>query len=295
MANPGKRLDLNVVGNFYVDARCINCDTCRQLAPRSFEEMGEFSVVRHQPDNEEQTHQAYQAVLACPTGSIGTEHRDTSSMQRAKASFPIHIEDSVYYCGFNSEKSFGANSFVIRHPRGNWLVDSPRYLKHVIDMFERWGGLSKIFLTHEDDVADAGKYARHFGATRIIHAGDVEAVPDAEWVVDGTDTVDLDDGFQAIPVPGHTPGSMALRYNTKFLFTGDHLWWNPQAHSLEAPQQRVWRAKVLTASIEKLRGYQFEWVLAGHGSRVRLPADEMEKQLGLLLDRRASMASRLSR
>lgn len=295
MANVEKRLDANVAGNFYVDATCINCDTCRQLAPHCFEEMGVFSVVRHQPDNEEQMHQAYQAVLACPTGSIGTEHRDTSSMQRARESFPLHIGGQVYYCGFNSEKSFGANSFVLRHPRGNWLIDSPRYLKHLIGVFERWGGLAKIFLTHEDDVADAEKYARHFGATRIIHAGDVEAVPDAEWVVSGVDPINLDDGFQAIPVPGHTPGSMALLYNTQFLFTGDHLWWNPQESRLEAPQQRVWRAKVLTASIEKLRDYQFEWILAGHGSRVRLSGEEMRKQLGLLLERRGSLASSLSR
>lgn len=291
MANREKRLDVNVAGNFYVDATCINCDTCRQLAPRCFEEMGVFSVVRHQPENQEETDQAYQALLACPTGSIGTEHRDTSSWQTALASFPLHIEDQVYYCGFNSEKSFGANSFFIRHPRGNWLVDSPRYLKHLVDAFERCGGLAKIFLTHEDDVADAEKYARHFGAKRIIHAGDVEAVPDAEWIVDGAGAIEFDNGFQGIPVPGHTAGSMALLYNKKFLFTGDHLWWNPQSKTLGAPQQRVWRAKVLTASIKKLCDYQFEWVLAGHGHRVKLSGEEMQKQLGLLLDYRASISS----
>jgi len=45
MADSKKRLDSNVPGNFFVDATCINCDTCRQLAPRSFEEVGEFSAV----------------------------------------------------------------------------------------------------------------------------------------------------------------------------------------------------------------------------------------------------------
>jgi hypothetical protein len=41
MADRNKRLDSNVPGNFYVDATCINCDTCRQLAPLSFEEIGD--------------------------------------------------------------------------------------------------------------------------------------------------------------------------------------------------------------------------------------------------------------
>jgi glyoxylase-like metal-dependent hydrolase (beta-lactamase superfamily II)/ferredoxin len=291
MADRNKRLDSNVAGNFFVDATCINCDTCRQLAPHSFEEVGEFSAVTHQPDNEGRTHQAYQALLACPTGSIGTERSDKPSVHTAMESFPIHIEDHVYYCGYNSEKSFGANSFFVRHPHGNWLIDSPRYLTRLIDAFERSGGLACIFLTHEDDVADAEKYARHFRAKRIIHARDAEAVPDAEWIVDGAGGIPLADGFLALPVPGHTPGSMALLYNEKFLFAGDHLWWNPQAQVLEAPQQRVWETKVLTASIEKLLAYRFEWVLAGHGGRIKLSGEAMSRQIKDLLARRKGLSS----
>jgi hypothetical protein len=30
--------------------------------------------------------------------------------------FPLPIEDEVFYCGFNAESSFGANSYFIRHP-----------------------------------------------------------------------------------------------------------------------------------------------------------------------------------
>lgn len=286
MADQRKRLDSNVAGNFYVDATCINCDTCRQLAPDSFEEIGEYSAVSRQPGDEAQVHRAYQALLSCPVGSIGTEHSDKPSLQAAMASLPVHLEDGVFYCGFNSEKSFGANSFFIVHPDGNWLVDSPRYIKHLVEAFEQRGGIANIFLTHRDDIADADKYAAHFGAKRIIHAADADVAPDAEWIFDGIDSVPLADGFRAIPVPGHTPGSVALHYNDKFLFTGDHLWWNPQQQALGAPQRLVWRAKVLMASLEKLLAYRFEWVLAGHGDRVKLPVEKMRDRLKDLLDRR---------
>jgi glyoxylase-like metal-dependent hydrolase (beta-lactamase superfamily II)/ferredoxin len=286
MADSAKRLDSNVAGNFYVDGTCINCDTCRQLAPKTFEEVGEFSAVFSQPENEDHTHRAYQALLACPVGSIGTEQSEPSLVKAAMASFPLHLDDGVSYCGFNSEKSFGANSFFIEHPDGNWLVDSPRYIKHLVEAFERRGGLARIFLTHEDDVADAGKYAAHFGAKRIIHRADAEAMPDAEWVVDETDDVELSPGFLAVPVPGHTAGSMALLYREKFLFTGDHLWWNPQLKSLGAPTRLVWRKRVLVDSIQKLLDYRFEWVLAGHGDRVRLSAEEMREHVRALAARR---------
>ncbi len=286
MANPNKRLDSNVPGKFFVDATCINCDTCRQLAPKTFEEIGEFSAVFRQPESDDHVHRACQALLACPVGAIGTDQNDKSSLTSAMDSFPLLIEDNVYYCGFNSEKSFGANSFFMQHPDGNWLIDSPRYLKHLITAFEHRGGIKYIFLTHEDDIADADKYAAHFGAKRIIHAGDADVVPDAEWFVEGVECTQLADDFYAIPVPGHTAGSMALLYNEKFLFTGDHLWWNPQSQTLQAPTQRVWRANVLTASIRKLLDHRFEWILAGHGDRVKLSHEAIRGQIKALLDRR---------
>ncbi len=289
MADSKKRLDSNVPGNFFVDTTCINCDTCRQLAPRSFEEVGEFSAVTVQPEGDERLHQAYQALLACPVGSIGTERSDHMCLKQAMSSFPLLLDADVFYCGFNSEKSFGANSYFIQHPDGNWLVDSPRYIKHLTDAFERMGGLRYIFLTHEDDVADAARYADRFGATRIIHRADADAMPDAEWIVDGLEAVALAPEFEFIPVPGHTAGCIALLYGRRFLITGDHLWWDPETRSLEAPQRLVWRSRPMVQSIEKLLNYRFEWVLAGHGDRIRLSPPEMTEALQDLVRRRNSM------
>ena len=287
MADQKKRLDSNVPGNFFVDATCINCDTCRQLAPSSFEEIGDYSAVSRQPDGDTHVHQAYQALLACPVGSIGTEHSDKPRLHQAMASFPLQLEHGVSYCGFNSEKSFGANSFLIEHPDGNWLIDSPRYIKHLIEVFEQRGGIAHIFLTHKDDVADADKYAAHFGAKRIIHRADAEAASIAERVIDGEETVRVGSEFHIIPVPGHTAGSMALLYRERFLFTGDHLWWDSHAQSLEAPTRLVWRKWTMIDSLRKLLDYRFEWVLAGHGDRVHLPPSEMHAALRDLLRRRS--------
>jgi hypothetical protein len=86
----------------------------------SFEEVGTFSAVTKQPTGDGHIQQAYQALLACPVGSIGTEQSDKLRMKEAMVSFPLQLEGEVSYCGFNSEKSFGANSFFIEHPDGNW-------------------------------------------------------------------------------------------------------------------------------------------------------------------------------
>ncbi len=289
MADQRKKVDANVPGNFFVDRTCINCDACRQLAPNSFEEVGDFSAVVHQPETPRQLLEAYQALMACPVGAIGVERSEPTALRAAKSSFPLPLEGDVFYCGFNSDQSYGANSFFIRHPEGNWLIDSPRYLRHLVDAFDRLGGVASIFLTHEDDVADAHRYAKHFGAKRIIHRADAHAVPDAEWVLDGGEAVLLAPDFRAIPVPGHTPGSQALLYRDEYLFTGDHLWWNPDRNELESPRQLVWNHDRLLGSIETLLRFRFRWVLAGHGGRIRLSEHDMQIQLRQLLERRKAL------
>jgi ferredoxin len=235
MADPKRRLAGNVPGEFFVDARCIDCDACRQLAPEVFSAVGGYSVVSQQPATPELQRRASQAVFACPTGSIGVTDGSTA-YRKAIEDFPLHLESNVYYCGFNSEKSYGGNSYLVRHPDGNWLIDSPRFTRHLVDKFKAAGGLKYIFLTHRDDVADAAKYAREFGAKRIIHRLELHAQPDAEIVIEGTDPVRILPDLVVIPTPGHTRGHCCLLYGDRFLFTGDHLDWDRDGRCLDASE-----------------------------------------------------------
>src|SRR6478672_3814466 len=156
MANASKALPTNVPGPWFVDSTCIDCDTCRQLAPRIFGEADGYSFVQSQPTPKDER-AALHALLACPTGSIGM--RGVNGAKAAIDDFPLLIDGDVYYCGFTSPKSFGGSSYFIVHPDGNWLIDSPKFLPQLVHKFELHGGISHIFLTHQDDVADADKYA----------------------------------------------------------------------------------------------------------------------------------------
>lgn len=283
MADLNKRLATNVEGDFFVDSTCIDCDTCRQLAPATFVEKGEYSTVFQQPATDQETLAAYQALLSCPVGSIGTAHQDPPFMAEARASFPIEIADGVFFTGFNSAKSFGANSYFIQHPEGNWLVDSPRFLNDLVQIFGNKGGIRYIFLTHEDDVAESARYAEVFDAVRIIHRADLSAMPDAELVIEGEEAVQVESDFLCIPVPGHTPGSMALLYHNRFLFSGDHLWWEPERRQLGTPERLVWDNVQLERSVRKLQRHTFEWLLPGHGQRIRLSPHDMTIALDRLL------------
>lgn len=281
MAKVALRLPENVTGDFYVDSTCIDCDACRQIAPQTFAEDGDYSFVHHQPENPNETRRALMALVACPTASIGTnEHHDAHIGIDA---FPESIADNIYFCGFNAESSFGAWSYLIARPEsqgGNVLIDSPRFATQLVKRIEAMGGARTMFLTHKDDVADHRRFAERFNCRRVMHADDGASRLGMEEVIDGGDAVQLDPDLTVIPVPGHTRGHMVMLYRNKFLFTGDHLAWSPNRETLIAFRSACWYSWTeQTRSMEKLLDYEFEWVLPGHG---RIHHDTAENMRGHL-------------
>jgi glyoxylase-like metal-dependent hydrolase (beta-lactamase superfamily II)/ferredoxin len=284
MADAAKSVAENVPGDFFVDSTCIDCDTCRQLAPTVFGEAPQHAYVRRQPGTPQELRAAMQALVCCPTGSIGC--RGQTNAKAALDDFPLAIEEPVYYCGFNSPKSYGGNSYFVRHPQGNWLIDSPKFLPRLARRLADWGGVANIFLTHRDDVADAARYAEHFGSRRIIHRQELASQPAAELVLEGEGPRELAPGFVAIATPGHTAGHCVLLVDDRFLFTGDHLAWDRDEQRLTAFRDYCWHSwPRQRQSVRRLLDYRFEWVLPGHGQRVRLPHDEMHRQLADLVQR----------
>src|SRR5260370_15163386 len=143
MANPKKRVRENIPGDFFVDSTCIDCDACRQIAPSVFGEAAETSFVKAQPVvASTDRRQALRALLACPTGSIGCLADD--DVKAVMKDFPLLIEEPVFYCGYNSPKSYGGNSYFIRHAPPNWLIDSPKFVTPPPTQLEALAGSAQI-------------------------------------------------------------------------------------------------------------------------------------------------------
>jgi glyoxylase-like metal-dependent hydrolase (beta-lactamase superfamily II)/ferredoxin len=280
MAKLQQRRTENTTGDFYVDSSCIDCDTCRWVAPEVFQRVGEQSAVYHQPENEAERLHSLQALLACPTASIGTVEKP-QDIKAGQQSFPLLIEDNVYYCGYHSELSYGAASYFIQRKEGNVLVDSPRFSPPLVKQIEALGGLEYLYLTHQDDVADHQKWQKHFGCQRILHTDDVtSSTQEVEIKLSETETSELAPDLLIIPVPGHTRGHTVLLSNQKFLFTGDHLAWSPYLKQLYAFRRFCWYSwSEQITSMEKLAKYSFEWVLPGHGRRYKGDRETMKQQM----------------
>ena len=222
------------------------------------------------------------ALVACPTGSIGARRK--LDLNAAFAAYPELVEDNVYFCGYASPNSYGAASYLIVRPEGNVLVDSPRFAKNLVRRLEDLGGISLMFMSHRDDVADHEKFKKRFGCRRIIHRADARGV-EAEQLLEGHETIALDKDLLAIPVPGHTRGHVVLLYRDKFLFTGDHLAWSDERRGLHAFRSVAWYSwREQTQSMKRLLDLRFEWVLPGYGRRGHQPANVMNKKLVECID-----------
>jgi glyoxylase-like metal-dependent hydrolase (beta-lactamase superfamily II)/ferredoxin len=281
MAQIEHRLPQNADGEFYVDASCIDCDACRQIAPAVFRDHGGQSSVQRQPRNPAELRRALMALVACPTASIGTVSR--RSAREGVQAFPDPVVDNIFFCGFTSESTYGAWSYLIVRPPeqgGNVLVDSPRFTSPLVKRIEQMGGVNLMFLSHRDDIVDHARFAAHFHCPRIMHQGDGASRLDIEQVVTGQDERRIDGDLLVVPTPGHTPGHQVLLYRDEALFTGDHLAWSPARQTLTAHRDVCWYSwPEQTRSMARLLDYRFAWVLPGHGRIGHASAEVMHEHL----------------
>jgi glyoxylase-like metal-dependent hydrolase (beta-lactamase superfamily II)/ferredoxin len=281
MANLQQRLPENVPGDFFVDSTCIDCDTCSQLAPPIFRDHGDQCSVYHQPETPDEIRLALMALVACPTGSIGTTQRHDAHI--GIDAFPMPLAEDIYFCGFTAESSFGGWSYLVTRPAGaggNFLVDSPRFATQLVKRIEPLGGVNRMLLTHKDDIADHELFHQNFGCERTMHAADGAGRLGVEQILNGEEPIELDADLLAIPTPGHTRGHVVFLYQKKFLFTGDHLAWSPARNTLTAFRSVAWYSwPEQIRSMEKLLAYEFEWVLPGHGNLTHVDAPLMRDHL----------------
>lgn len=278
------RLPANVEGDYFVDSTCIDCDACRVIAPATFVEAAGQSAVGRQPSTDEERLAANKALVSCPTASIGSRSR--AGIREALAALPEELDEDLFRCGYTSESSFGAISYFVRGTSGNTLVDSPRFTAPLVRELDRRGGVRRMLLTHQDDVADHRKFHEHFGCTRVLHRDDVRReTVDVEQQPEGSDPLDLGDGMVMLPTPGHTKGHAVYLWRERVLFTGDHLAWSPRRGHLYAFRSACWYSWCAQIeSMERLLNHSFEWVLPGHGRPVRMPRAAMKESLLRCID-----------
>jgi ferredoxin len=78
MADRNDKWGDNVKGKFYVDRQCIDCDLCREIAPKFFKQSleGGHSIVYKQPKEDSEIKICNEALESCPVNAIGSDEDD---------------------------------------------------------------------------------------------------------------------------------------------------------------------------------------------------------------------------
>ena len=280
MARRDMRHPAGAPGSWFVDDRCIDCDAARHVAPGLIARNPDdgVSVFVRQPETEQDLAMAWRAVLVCPTRSVGHE----TIHQPPPGVFPHDLGDGVHRLGHNAQSSFGAHSYLVVRDDANLMIDAPRWTRQLLDPIAALGGVDVVLLTHRDDVADADRYAEHFGASVWIHHDDRDAAPYATDLIHGTDPVEPTPGVIGIPVPGHTRGSVLWHVDGHLLFSGDSLAWDPRRERLTAFRSACWYSwDAQTASLDRFArsAARFDRLLCGHGWSHDAPVDVFHDHL----------------
>lgn len=163
-----------------------------------------------------------------------------------------------------------ARAFLLERPAGNLLVYSTGALAGELDALRGAGGAQRQYLNHWHESLwgfappelHSRLIAHEADAAEVERRGGEPAVFDRAF--------HLDEDFEAIPIPGHTPGATAYLWDTgehRLLFTGDSLY-------LDGDE---WRVAVLGSSdrarylesLELIRELEFDvlvpWTTSGDG------------------------------
>jgi glyoxylase-like metal-dependent hydrolase (beta-lactamase superfamily II) len=127
------------------------------------------------------------------------------------------------------DQSLVARSFLLQRERGNLLVYGTETLERDADAVSGLGGISRQYLNHWHETLFADDWpARAFQAKLVVGEGDAASAAKRRHVDETiSERVMVDGDFEAIPIPGHTPGATAFLWETdehRALFTGDSIY-----------------------------------------------------------------------
>lgn len=120
-------------------------------------------------------------------------------------------------------------SFLIRSDEGNLLLNASEGALRNAAAVDALGGVEAIWLGHwHEGLTGAQAIADRLGAPVIVHAADREEAAKKVAIAETFDDArQIRPDLEAIPIPGHTPGSAAYLWHgpdARCLFTADSLY-----------------------------------------------------------------------
>ena len=180
-------------------------------------------------------------------------------------------------------------AFLLRRDRGNLLIYSTTGVSADTPPVTELGGIARHYLNHGHEALFASEGV---GLPVFVHEAERASVT-GRYRIRGTFSRRhmLDEDFEVIPTPGHTPGATAYLWDSgdrRVLFTGDTIYL----------QEGEWVAAVLSSSdraayirsLELMRDLDFDVLAPWAATRGQSPLamtgrTDARRRIGAILDR----------
>ena len=155
-------------------------------------------------------------------------------------------------------------SFLVRSEAGNLLLNASEGVLRNAEAIDGLGGVDALWLGHwHEGITGAQAIAHRLGTPVIVHEADRAEAEKKVAIAETFDGVrQIGRDLRAIPIPGHTPGSVAYLWHgpeARCLFTADSLYVKDgelRGGLLESSDRRAF-----LASLSLLRGIEFDLLI----------------------------------
>ena len=191
-------------------------------------------------------------------------------------------------------KPMEIRAYLLERAAGNLLVYRSAALPDDRARVDDLGGVARQYLNHSHEASPAcDRVSELFGAPVHVHADDA-AETARSCTVGGTfsDRHRVDDDFEVIPAPGHTPGATAFLWDSpghRVLFTGDTIFVR-DGEWIAAVLDGVSDRERYLQSLELLRGLEFDVLVpgvavVGQPAQALVDPAEGRSRIGAIIDR----------
>ncbi|MGI0492154.1 MBL fold metallo-hydrolase [Alkalinema pantanalense CENA528] len=161
----------------------------------------------------------------------------TNATPLSKAPRPVLPEQALphpIYAFTPNRDTLGGTAYLIVHPAGNLLIDSPAWDEVTQSFLQSQGGVRWLFLTHRGAMGKVREIQEALHCDVIVQEQEAYLLPKVK-VTPFQQTFEFPTGDRAIWTSGHSPGSACLYHPAGggILFSGRHLL--PDRHQKPAP------------------------------------------------------------
>ena len=184
-------------------------------------------------------------------------------------------------------------AYLLERQAGNLLLYRSDTLPREAAAIRERGGIARQYLSHRHEAAPVVDWvAQAFDAPLFVHADDAAAVSAVNHVrATFSRRHTLDEDFEVIPIPGHTPGATAYLWDTgdhRVLFTGDSIFLS-RGRWVAAVLESSDRERYLE-SLELIRELDFDVLVpsiatAGDPPITIVARDEARERIDAIVDR----------